>query len=101
MLITKRTYKKKYVIGGAGIFDSIGNFLARIFSSNATRQLASIALEAGQTAVRDIRMKAIDVGKRVAIDPGKKLVEKAAKNLSTQKSQVAVLWFHQKKLLKK
>ena len=34
-------------------------------------------------------MKAIDVGKSVAIDAGKKLVGKAAKRLSTPKSQVA------------
>ena len=33
-------------------------------------------------------MKAIDVGKSVAIDAGKKLVEKAAKRLSSTKSQV-------------
>ena len=47
MLITKRTYKKKYVIGGDGIFDSIGNLFARMFSSNAAKQLASTALQAG------------------------------------------------------
>ena len=34
-------------------------------------------------------MKAIDVGKTVAIDVGKKLVENSAKKLSTPKSQVA------------
>ena len=34
-------------------------------------------------------MKATDVGKTVAIDAGKKLVEKAAKKLSTPKSQLA------------
>ena len=34
-------------------------------------------------------MKAIDVGKTVAIDAGKKLVEKAAKKVSTPISQVA------------
>ena len=34
-------------------------------------------------------MKAIDVGKTVSIDAGKKLVEKAAKRLTTPKSQVA------------
>ena len=34
-------------------------------------------------------MKAIDVGKTVAIYAGKKLVEKAAKRLSAPKSQVA------------
>ena len=49
MLITKRSYKKKYVIGGASIFGSIGNFFARMFSSNAAKQLASAALQAGKT----------------------------------------------------
>ena len=76
-------------IGGAGIFGSIGNFFARMFSSNAAKQLASTALQAEKTAAKDIEMKAIDVGKTVAIDAGKKLVEKAAKRLTTPKSQVA------------
>ena len=71
MLITKRTYKKKYVIGDAGIFDSIGNFLARLSSSNAAKQLASTALQVGKTAAKDIRMKAIDVGKTVELMPVK------------------------------
>ena len=57
MLITKRTYKKKYSIAGVGIFDSIGNFYARMFSSNAVKQLASAALQAGNTAAKDIGMK--------------------------------------------
>ena len=69
--MTKRTYKKKYAIGGADILDSIGIFLARMFSSNAAK-LASIALQAQKTAAKDIGMKAIDVGKTVAIDAGKK-----------------------------
>ena len=34
-------------------------------------------------------MKAIEVGKTVAVDAGKKLVEKAAKKVTTPKSQVA------------
>ena len=89
MLITKRTYKKKYIIGGAGIYGSIGNFLAIMFSSNAATQLASTALQAGKTAAKDIGMKAIDVGKTAAIDAGKQLVEKAAKRLRTPKSKVA------------
>ena len=60
-----------------------------MFSSNAEKQLASAAIQAGKTAAKDIRMKAIDVGKTVAIDAGKKLVEKAAKRLTTPKPQVA------------
>ena len=68
MLITKRSYKKKYVIGRAGIFGFIGNFFVRMFSCNAAKQLASAAVQAGKTAAKDIGMKAIDVGKTVAID---------------------------------
>ena len=59
-----------------------------MFSSNAAKQLALAALQAGKTATTDIGMKEIDVGKTVAIDAGTKLVEKAAKKLSTPKSQV-------------
>ena len=60
-----------------------------MFSSNATKQLASAALQAEKTAAKDIGMKAVDAGKTVAIDAGKKLVEKAAKRLSTPKPQVS------------
>ena len=89
MLMTKGTYKKKYIIGGAGIFGYIGAFFARMFSSNASKQLPSAALHAGKTAAKDIGIKAIYVVKTVAIDADKKYVEKAAERLSTPKSQVA------------
>ena len=89
MLITKRTYKKNYVFGAASKFDSIGNFFARMFPSNAAKELASAALQAGKPTAKDIGVKAIDVSKTVPIDSGKKLVEKTAKKLSKAKSQVA------------
>ena len=60
-----------------------------MFSSNATKQLASTAFQAGKTAAKDVGMNAIDVGKAFAIDAGKKLVEKAVEKLSKPKSQVA------------
>ena len=101
MLTTKRTYKKKYVIGVAGIFCSIGNFFARMFSSNAAKQLASAALQAGNAAAKDIGMKAVDVGKILAIDAGKKLVEKAAKRLTKPKPKVANVMVPPKKNIKK
>ena len=41
--------------------------LARMFSSNAAKQLASTALQAGKTAAKDIGMKAIDVGKQLRL----------------------------------
>ena len=101
MLIIKRTYKMKYVIEGAGIFGFIGNFFARMFSSNAAKQLMSAALQAAKTAAKDIGMKAIDVGKTVAIDAGKKLVEKAAKTLFIPKTQVANVIVPAEKILEK
>ena len=45
----------------------------RMFSSNAAKQLASTALQAGKSAAKDIAMKAIDVGKTVVIDAGKEI----------------------------
>ena len=72
-----------------------------MFSSNAAKQLASTALQAGKTAANDIGMKAIDVGKTVAIDAAKKLVENAAKRLSTPKSQVAYVMVSPEEITKK
>ena len=56
-----------------------------MFSSNAAKQLASTALQAGKTTAKDIGIKAVDVDKTVAIDAGKKLVENAAKRLICNK----------------
>ena len=46
-------------------------------------------------------MKAIDVGKTVAIDDGKTFVEKASKRLSTPKSQVANVMVPPEEITKK
>ena len=82
MLVTKKTYKKQYFIGGAGISDSIGKFFARLFSSNTAKQLVSAALHAEKSAAKDIGIKDIDVEMTVAIDAGKKQVEKLLRNCS-------------------
>ena len=57
-----------------------------MFSSNAAKQLALAALQAGKTAAKDIGMKAIDVDKTVTIDADKKLVEKSAKQNNRTKT---------------
>ena len=54
-------FKRKYVYGGAGIFDS----LAKLFTSGVAKQLASAAIDVGK-----------EVGKKTAIDVGTKLVKK-------------------------
>ena len=46
-------------------------------------------------------MKAVDIGITVAIDAGKKLVENAAKRLSTPKSQMAIVMVPPEEITKK
>ena len=102
MLKTKRTYKKRNTLLKE-LVSSVpsGTFLARMFSSNAAKQLASAALQEGKTAAKDIGMKAIDVSKTVAIDAGKILVENAAKRLTTPKSQVVNVMVPPEEITKK
>ena len=64
-------FKRKYVYGGAGIFDS----LAKLFPSGVAKQLTSTAINVGK-----------EVGKKTAIDVGTKLVKKVL----TPKSQKAL-----------
>ena len=71
-------------MGGAGIFGSIGNFFARMFSSNAAKQLASAALRARNSAAKDIGIKAIHVGKTVAIYAAKKWLKSLLKSYPHQ-----------------
>ena len=100
-MITKRTYKKKYVIGRAGIFGSIGKFFARMFSSNCGKAVSVGSSSGRKTAAKEIGMKAINVGKTVAIDAGTKLVEEAAKKLSAPKSQLANIMVPPEEITKK
>ena len=55
-------FKRKYVYGGSGLFDS----LARLFTIGVAKQLTSTAIDVGK-----------EVGKKTAIDVGTKLVKKA------------------------
>ena len=82
MLITKRTYNNKFVIGVLVSSDRSGT------------------LQAGKTAAKDIGRKDIDVVKTVAIDPRRKLVERLLKIYQNQNHKRLMLWFHQKILLK-
>ena len=88
MLITKEKLPKEIRYWRSWHILFHWQIFASMFSSKAEKQLASAAPQTGKTAAKDIGMKANDVGKTVAIDADKKLVEKAAKRLSIPKSQV-------------
>ena len=47
MKVTRHGFKKRYAYGGSGIFDTIANFLTRIFTSSAAKQIASSSLDLG------------------------------------------------------
>ena len=61
MLIFNHGFKRKYVYGGAGLFDSVVNFFTRLFSSGVATKLASASASA-----------ALQAGRSVATDAGKK-----------------------------
>jgi len=61
--------KKKYVIGGSGILDSILQFFVRTLTSQGAKQIAS-------SAAKEIGKAALDAGKNVAVEARKRMVEK-------------------------
>lgn len=69
MLIIKHGYRRKYVYGGSGIFDSIGTVISKIAANSAVQKLA---LDAGKKALEFTGKKAVDV------------IESQAKNLITK-----------------
>ena len=77
MLVPKHGFKKRYAYGGSGIFDTIANFLTRIFTSSAAKQIASSILDVGKSVAKEGAKKAFEAGKSAAVDVGKKLVTKA------------------------
>ena len=77
MIVPKHGFKKRYAYGGSGIFDTMVNFLTRMFTSSAAKQIASSALDVGKSVAKEGAKKALEAGKSAAIDVGKKLVQKA------------------------
>ena len=77
MIVTKHGFKKRYAYGGSGIFDTIAKFLMRIFTSRAANQITSFALDVGKNVAKEGGKKALKAGKSAAVDVGKKLVTKA------------------------
>ena len=77
MIVPKHGFKKRYAYGGSGIFDTMVYFLTRMFTSNATKQIPSSALDVGKSIAKEGAKKALEVGKSAAVHVGKKLVTKA------------------------
>ena len=54
LLLKNRGFRRQYVYGGSGLFDSIASFIARIFTSSAAKQIASTAVDVGKNAAKEV-----------------------------------------------
>ena len=65
MIVPKQGYKRKYAFGGTGIFDSIGNIIKGVVTSQAGKDLAKFTLDSAK-----------NIAKTTASDVGNRLVKK-------------------------
>ena len=70
MIVTKHRFKKD-------THAVVQDFLTRIFTSSAAKQIVSSALDVGKSVAKEGAKKALEAGKSAAVDVGKKLVMKA------------------------
>ena len=82
MIVPKQGYKRQYAFGGTGIFDTIGNIIKGIVTSQAAKDLTKTALDASKNIVKTT---ASDVGnrlvKKVLTPKSKSIISKHTKAL--------------------
>ena len=66
MIVSKQGYKRKYAFGGTGIFETLGNLIKGIVTSQAGKDLTKNLLDS-----------ATNITKRTASDVGNRLIKKA------------------------
>ena len=66
MIVPNQGYKRKYAFGGTGIFETVGNLIKGIVTSQAGKDLTKHLLDS-----------ATNITKRTASDIGNRLIKKA------------------------
>ena len=83
MIVPKQGYKRQYAFGGTGIFDSIGNIIKGVVTSQMGKDLAKFALDSSKNIAKTT---ASDIGNRLikkALTPkSKKIISKHTKALN-------------------
>ena len=74
MIVPKQGFKRQYTFGGTGIFDTIGNIVKGVVTSQAGKDLAKSALDVGKNITKTT---ATDVGNRLV----KKVLTPKSKNI--------------------
>ena len=65
MIVPKQGYRRQYAFGGTGIFDTIGNIVKGVVTSQAGKDLAKFTLDSAK-----------NIAKTTASDVGNRLVQK-------------------------
>ena len=65
MIVPKQGYKRQYAFGGTGIFDTIGNIVKGVVTSQAGKDLAKFTLDSAK-----------NIAKTTASDVGNRMVKK-------------------------
>ena len=83
MIVPKQGYKRQYAFGGTGIFDTIGNIVKGVVTSQTAKDLTKTALDASKNIVKTT---ASDVGnrlvKKVLTPKSKSIINKHTKALN-------------------
>ena len=83
MIVPKQGYRRQYAFGGTGIFDTIGNMIKGIVTSQTGKDLAKFALDSAKNIAKTT---ASDVGnrlvKKVLTPKSKKILNKHTKTLN-------------------
>ena len=77
MIVPKQGYKRQYAFGGTGIFDTIGNIIKGVVTSQVGKDLAKFALDSSKNIVK---MTASDIGNRLV----KKVLTPKSKSIITK-----------------
>ena len=83
MIVPKQGYKRQYAFGGTGIFDTIGNIIKGVVTSQAGKDLAKFALDSSKNIAKTT---ATDIGnmsiKKVLTPKSKNIISKHTKALN-------------------
>ena len=97
MIVYRNRYVKKHIVDGSGIVDTFKNLLRRAAASNASRAASTLAskiakTELGREAIiasksvgKELASTVISTAKDVAIDKGRKTIEKLYAKTGTPK----------------
>ena len=76
MLLLKHGYKRQYVYGGSGLFNTVGQFLSKLFTGETVKKLGSTAKQIIKHSTSDLAKNITTAGKEATIQASKMALDK-------------------------